>query len=112
MIANILTTLVGLWLVYRAIFSAPPGEMNVIELAVAGVVVVMLAAWARRSDYAHWQSGTNIVLGAVLFVLAVLRWTIAVAPLVSFWFILLGGIAIGIVAMWSMLYRPNTAAAS
>jgi len=32
-----------------------------------------------------------------------------VAPLVSFWIILLVGIAIAIAAMWSMLYRPETA---
>jgi hypothetical protein len=32
-----------------------------------------------------------------------------VGPPVSFWIILLAGIAIAIAAMWSMLYRPAMA---
>jgi len=56
-----------------------------------------------------WQSAMNIVLAAVLLVLAVLRWVIGVAALVSFWIILLVGIAVAVAAMWSMLYRPTTA---
>jgi hypothetical protein len=32
-----------------------------------------------------------------------------VAPLVCFWIILLTGIAVAIAAMWSLLYRPETA---
>ena len=61
------------------------------------------------NDSSGWQSGTNIVLAGVLLVLAVVRWAIGVAPLVSFWIILLAGIAVGIASMWSMLYRPETA---
>jgi len=34
---------------------------------------------------------------------------IGVAPLVSFWIILLAGIAIAIASIWSVLYRPATA---
>jgi hypothetical protein len=60
----------------------------------------------------RWQSGTNIVLAAVLFVVAVVRWVIGAAPLVCFWIILLVGIAVAIAAMWSMLYRPGTAHSS
>jgi len=51
----------------------------------------------------------KIVLGAFLLVAAGTRWVIGVAPLVCFWLLLLGGIAIAVVAMWSMLYRPDTA---
>jgi hypothetical protein len=51
---------------------------------------------------------SNIVLAAMLLVLAVLRLAIGVAPLVSFWIILLTGITVAITAMWSMLYRPAT----
>ena len=57
----------------------------------------------------RWQSGTSIVLAATLLVVAALRWAIGVAPLVSFWIILLAGTAIAIAAMWSMLYRPDMA---
>ena len=73
------------------------------------VAVIVFAVWARQTDFLGWQSGTDIVLAVVLLVLAPLRWLIGVAPLVSFWVVLLAGIAIAIAAMWSVLYRPATA---
>jgi len=107
MIGNLLNILVGLWLAYSAIFANPAGAMNNPALAAAAVAVIVFAVWARQTDALGWQSGTNIVLAAVLLVLAVLRWAIGVAPLVSFWIILLVGIAVAVAAMWSMLYRPD-----
>jgi hypothetical protein len=109
MIGNLLNILAGLWLAYSAIFADPAGDMNNASLAVAAVAIVVFAVWARQTDRMRWQSGTNIVLAAVLFVVAVLRWLIGVAPLVCFWIILPVGIAVAIAAMWSMLYRPETA---
>ena len=109
MIGNLLNILVGLWLAYSAIFANPAGAMNNVGLAAGAVAVIVFAVWARQTDPLGWQSGTNIVLAAVLLVLAVLRWLIGVAPLVSFWIILLAGIAIAIASIWSVLYRPATA---
>jgi len=109
MIGNLLNILVGLWLAYSAIFANPAGAMNNVGLAAGAVAIIVFAVWARQTDSLGWQSGTNIVLAAMLLVLAVLRWLIGVAPLVSFWVILLVGIAVAIVAMWSLLYRPQTA---
>ena len=51
MVANFATILIGLWLAYRAIFSLPPGEVNHTELVVAGVALILLALWARRTDF-------------------------------------------------------------
>ncbi len=107
MIGNLLNVLVGLWLAYSAIFANPAGAMNNVLLAAAAVAIIVFAVWARQTDSLRWQSGTNIVLAAVLLGMAVVRWVIGVAPLVSFWFILLVGIAVAIMAMWSMLYRPE-----
>ena len=112
MIGNLLNILIGLWLAYSAIFANPAGAMNNVALAAAAIAVIVFAVWARQTDPLGWQSGTNIVLAAVLLVLAVLRWLIGVAPLVSFWIILLAGIAIAIASIWSVLYRPATAASS
>ena len=109
MIGNLLNVLVGLWLAYSAIFANPAGAMNNVALAAAAVAVIVFAVWARQTDTLGWQSGTNIVLAAVLLVLAALSWLIGVAPLVSFWIILFAGIAIAIASMWSVLYRPATA---
>jgi hypothetical protein len=109
MIGNLLNILIGLWLAYSSIFANPAGAMNNAALAAAAVAVIVFAVWARQTDSLGWQSGTNIVLAALLLVLAVVRWLIGVAALVAFWIILLVGITIAIAAMWSMLYRPPTA---
>lgn len=109
MIGNLLNILVGLWLAYSAIFANPAGAMNNVGLAGSAIAVIAFAVWARQSDLMDWPSGTNIVLGAALLLVAATRWAIGVAPLVCFWIILLVGIAVAIAAMWSMLYRPGTA---
>ena len=112
MIANPLIILTGLWLSYRAIFSIPAGQMSETEMMIAGIAVILLALWARRTDPMTWYSGTCIALGLIVVALSVVRHTIGVEPLVSFWMVLLIGIAIAIIAMWSMLYRPARVADS
>lgn len=107
MIANFAMVLIGLWLVYRAIFSTPPGNLSETELIAAGVAVILLALWARRTDLMSWHSWTNIVLAAIVLPLAAAHRVIDVDPLVSFWMILLIGITVAVTAMWSTLYRPN-----
>ena len=74
MIGNLLNILLGLWLAYSAIFANPAGAMNNVALAAAAVAVIVFAVWARQTDFLGWPSGTNIVLAAVLLVLAGLRW--------------------------------------
>jgi hypothetical protein len=108
MIGNLLNIVVGLWLAYGAIFANPAGDMNNASLATAAVAVIVFAVWARQTDRMSWPSATNLVLGVVLLVVALVHWAIGVAPLVCFWIILLVGIAVAIAAMWSMLYRPET----
>jgi hypothetical protein len=109
MIPNFLTILIGLWLAYRAIFSVPAGEMGQIEMVSAGVAVALLALWARRTDIMGWHSGTNIVFGGIILLLAVAQRAMGIEPLVSFWMILLIGIAVAITALWSILYHPDAA---
>ena len=112
MIANVATVLVGLWLAYRTIFSVPAGDVSRIELVVAGVALILLALWARRTDLMSWHSGTNIVLAVIILLLAAAHRVIGVDPLVSFWMILLIGITAAIAAMWSILYRPDSVQAA
>jgi hypothetical protein len=97
-----------LWLAYSAIFANPAGAMNNATLAAAGIAVIVFAVWARATDRMQWQSATNIVLSVMLLLVAAARWAMGMAPL-SFWIILLVGIAVAIAAMGSMLYRPETA---
>lgn len=112
MIANALAVAIGLWLTYSAIFSKPAGEMNNIELAIAAAVIVVCAFISRRSDRMNWQSTTNIALGLLLGLLAAGRAYFTETPLSPFWTILLTGIAVAILALWSILYRRDQAAGS
>jgi len=75
MTGNAAIVLIGLWLCYRAIFSIPAGEMSDAELAAAGMAVIALAAWARRSDAMLWPSATNIVMGGMIVLLGVMEHT-------------------------------------
>jgi hypothetical protein len=109
MIANALIVLIGLYLSYQAIFAIPASKLGQIEMASAGVAVIVLALWARRTDLMGWHSGTNIALGLLVLALAVARHVTRVDPLELFWMILLIGIAMAITAMWSMLHRPGAA---
>ena len=108
MIGNLLNVLVGLWLAYSAIFANPAGAMNNVALAAAAVAVIVLAVWATADGFLSLAKRNKHVLGVSLLAMAVVRWLIGVAPLVSFWIILLTGIAVAIMAMWSLLYRPQT----
>jgi hypothetical protein len=107
MIANLATILIGLWLAYRAIFSLPAGDVNQMELAAAGVALILLALWARRTDSMSWHSGTNIVLAVIILLLTAAHRMVGVDPLVSFWMILLIGITAAITAMWAIVYGPE-----
>ena len=109
MIANFATVLIGLWLIYRAIFSIPPGDTSQIELVAAGGAVILFALWARRTDFMTWHSWTNIVLAGTILLFAAAQRVLGIDPLVSFWVILLTGIAVAVTAMWSTLYRPKDA---
>jgi hypothetical protein len=66
---------------YRAIFSLPAGNVNQIELVVAGVALILLALWARRTDFMNWYSGRNVVLAVIILLLAAAHRVVEVDPL-------------------------------
>ena len=106
MIANLLNTLLGLWLVYAAVLR-PAWASEAWKLAIAGIVVIALALWARAGDHRKWQSSVNMLLGLVLLLLAGLRLAGVVAPLTMFWGVFWPGILVAVLALWSALYRPG-----
>ena len=112
MIANVLNFLIGLGVSYVAIFDTPANAPMRWILAPVGIVIVMLALIARRSDFSGWQSATNIVLGIVLLVITVTNWAvIPVSPLVTFWINLWVGLTVASLALWAALYHPKEKAA-
>ena len=110
MIPNVLNAMLGIWLVYVAILDPAWADRTAL-LGLAAVVVAACAAWARASDFAHWQSNTNIVLALVLLALAALQAAGVVVPVLRFWGLLWIGILVAILALWAALYRPTAAPA-
>jgi hypothetical protein len=107
MIPNLLNTLLGLGLTYVAIFPATVGEHYHRWLFGAAIVTAALALWARRSDYAPWQSTTTIVAAITLAViLAADRFLIASAVLL-FWGVLWVGLVSATASLWAAIYRPG-----
>jgi hypothetical protein len=107
MIPNLANAVLGLWLVYLAVLD-PSWGTNRWVLGLAGVVVLVLAWWARGSDYRKWQSSVNLVLGVVLLLLAALDWADLLTPLALFWGVFWPGILVAIFALWAALYRPQS----
>lgn len=106
MIANLLNTVLGIWLVYVAVLDPEWAAAGDLKLPLAGVLVLVLALWARASDHRKWQSGVNLVLGVLLLVLAGLHWKAAAPPLLMFWGVFWPGILVAVFALWAALYRP------
>ncbi len=109
MISNGLNTLVGIALVYCAILA--PRLMNgAASLLAAGVVIIGLGYWARRSDKIKWFNLVNSILGAALVVLGIGRTLVVVDPLVMFWWVFWVGIIVAVLAFWSVLYTRDASA--
>ena len=106
MIANLLNTILGLALVYLAVL-VPIWGTNPIVILIGGVLVLLLAWWARASDYRRWQSSVNLVLGVLLLVLDLFDWIGLASPLSLFWGVFWPGILVALFALWALLYRPG-----
>ncbi len=109
MIANGLTTLIGFYLTYLAIFGMTGGSRW--QEVVAGAAIVVLARLARQSDVSGWQSATNTAAGALLILAAAAAWLMSFSALMLFWVDLWIGLIVACVALWAALYHPERAAA-
>ena len=110
MIANVLNTLVGLWLTHAAIFPqgiATGGDRMVLG---AAVLTIVLALWARRSDVSPWQSSTAIAAGAILAVMTIVDQITQLSGVLMFWTVLWAGLVSATVSLWAALYRPAASA--
>jgi len=106
-IANLLNTVLGIWLVYAAVLDPQWAAKGDWKLPLAGALILVFALWARASDHRKWQSGVNLALGVLLLALAGLHWKGAAPPLLMFWGVFWPGILVAILALWATLYRPT-----
>jgi hypothetical protein len=110
MIANVLNTLVGLWLTYAAIFPQSFGAGGDRMILGAAVLTIVLALWARRSDVSPWQSSTAIAAGAILAILTIGDQIAHLSAVLMFWTVLWAGLVSATVSLWAALYRPTPSA--
>ncbi len=106
MIANLLNTLVGLWLTYAAIFPRSAGAGGNRLILGAAILTILLALWARRSDVSPWQSSTAISVGALLAILTTADQLVHLSEVLMFWSVLWAGLVSATVSLWAALYRP------
>lgn len=104
MIANLLNVVLGLALVYVAVLAPWVTARRPLLLAAVAVIMFVAAWFARRSDYHPWQNNANVVLAALLALLAVLR--LEQFPLAVFWTQFSVGTLVAVLALWAALYRP------
>jgi len=110
MTANLLNTLLGLWLTYIAIFPATIGAHYHRWLFGAAIITAALALWARRGDYAHWQSTMTIIAAAVLVVIVAADRLLVSSPVLLFWGALWVGLVSATASLWAALYHPDAGA--
>ena len=111
MTANLLNTLVGLWLAHAAIFPDAVGRGHDRFVLIAAIGTIALALWARRSDASAWQSTTTIIAGMLLAFLEMANQLMHVSDVLMFWGILWAGLISATVSLWAALYRPPQLAA-
>jgi hypothetical protein len=106
MIADLLSTLAGLWLTYAAIFPhAHSGGRDRIAL-LAAIAMIGLALWARRSGARPWQSAIVLATGVLLAALTITHQVVEMSDVLMFWGILWAGLVCATVSLWAALYRP------
>jgi len=105
MIADLLNTLVGLWLTYTAIFPYAIGMSRDRVALLAAVAMIGLALWARRSGAMPWQSTIALSTGALLAALMIADQLVHVSDVLIFWGVLWAGLVCATVSLWAALYR-------
>lgn len=108
MIRDILNAVLGIVLIYVAILqqtllhSARGAAME----AIAGVVIVVLAAQALKTRDA-WYSQVMIPLGAALALFAIPAALFTLPVTLESWFVFWVGVFTAVIALWGALYPRN-----
>ncbi|HEX7968117.1 MAG TPA: hypothetical protein VF502_07850 [Stellaceae bacterium] len=107
MIPNLLNTLLGLWLAYVAIFPTTIGAHYHRWLFGAAILTIVLALWARRRDYAPWQSTMTIIAAVTLAVILVADRFLISSAVLLFWGVLWVGLVSATLSLWAAIYHPS-----
>lgn len=108
MIADIISSMLGLLLIYVAILQDTflHSSRGTLLEAVTGIAIVLLALAAGRSREA-WYSRVLIPAGAALVLFAVLADFVPLQLMLEHWFVFWIGVFTSIIALWGALYPHN-----
>ena len=104
MVASLVNTLLGLWLVSGAVLDPSMVQTRTALMAISAAAIAILGVWATLADYLKWPGIIAIVLGIGLFVFFATGSATA-SPDITFWIAFWSGNTIGVVSLWSVLYR-------
>jgi hypothetical protein len=104
MVASLVNTLLGLWLVSGAVLDPSMVQTRTALMAISAAVIAILGVWATLADYLKWPGIIAIVFGIGLFVFFATG-SAAASPDITFWIAFWSGNTIGVVSLWSALYR-------
>ena len=105
MFPNVLTTALGLLLVYAAVLQPGLAARHPWLHVAAAVAILLLALWARRSDVVRWMSAVNAALAIALLALGLANWWITLPRLLTFWGVFWIGLVVAVLALWAALYH-------
>ena len=111
MIPNFINTLLGLYLAYVAIFPVTIGAHHHLWLFGAAILTALLALWARRGDYAPWQSTSTIIAAVTLVVILGADRYLIESEVLLFWGVLWVGLISATLSLWAAIYHPDPATA-
>lgn len=104
MVASLLNTLLGLFLVSAAVLDPTTVQTRTVLMAASAAAVATLGVRATAVDYLKWPGVIALALGICLFVFFATG-SAAESPEVTFWIAFWSGNTIGVVSLWSVLYR-------
>lgn len=108
MIPNLLSTLLGIALVYCAILAPGWINGNLWAMLGSGVLVAIFAWWARAGDKLKSFDVANATLGVALILLGLASSAVKIPQLVVFWWVFWVGIIVAVLAFWSALFTRDS----
>jgi hypothetical protein len=112
MIANAFSVVIGIWLVYAAVLNpilVSGGQRGGFTALAAGLVLVALGFVARRGAYSSWHANSQMTLGSVLVLLALIELATALPDILTYWVTFWVGLLVAFIALWAALYQPRPA---
>lgn len=108
MIADIISSVLGLLLIYVAILQDAflHSSRGTLLEAVTGIAIVLLALAAGRGREV-WYSRVLVPAGALLALFAVLANFVPLQMILEHWFVFWIGVFTGVTALWGALYPHN-----